>query len=102
MIRVEFFKNTDGTIRGYSFSGHSDYAEEGTDIVCAAVSSAAYMAANTISEILGEDIDADVKDGYMKVEVRNPEPAQDILKGLELHLKALSGQYPDDINFREV
>ncbi len=102
MIQVEFYRNDDGIIRGYSFSGHSDYAEQGSDIVCAAVSSAAYMAANTISEILGEDIDTDVDDGYMKVIVPKPESAQDILRGLELHLKALAGQYPDDINFREV
>ena len=49
MIEVEFFREPDGTLTGYTFSGHSDYAEQGSDIVCAAVSSAAYMAANTIS-----------------------------------------------------
>ncbi len=103
MIEVTFFQDDKGALKGYSFSGHSDYAEAGYDIVCSAVSSAAYMAANTITEILGLEIDAEVADGSMKVEVLNPDDAADsILKGLKLHLKTLSGQYPDDITFREV
>ena len=39
MTKVEIF-NHDGRINGFSVSGHSGYAEEGSDIVCAAVSSA--------------------------------------------------------------
>ena len=39
MTKIEFF-NHDGRINGFAVSGHSGYAEEGSDIVCAAVSSA--------------------------------------------------------------
>ena len=39
MTKVEIF-NHDGRIHGFSVSGHSGYAEEGSDIVCAAVSAA--------------------------------------------------------------
>ena len=102
MIEVEFFREPDGTLTGYTFSGHSYYAGLGSDIVCAAVSSAAYMAANTISDILHVPVEAEVEDGFMSVRLPEPEKAQDILRGLRLHLQALSGQYPDDINFREV
>ena len=36
---------------GFLISGHSDFAEEGYDIVCASISSAAYLVANTITEV---------------------------------------------------
>ena len=94
MIRAKF------NIRKGSFTidGHSGSAESGQDIVCAAVSSAAYMAVNTITEILGEDVEADVKDGYMQIRLcGSNNAATDILKGLELHISELSKDYPDFI-----
>lgn len=50
MTTVTFLKSDD-IICGFEISGHSDFAEEGSDIVCAAISSAAYMTANTVTEI---------------------------------------------------
>ena len=94
MIRAKF------NIRKGSFTidGHSGSAESGQDIVCAAVSSAAYMAVNTITEILGEDVEADVSDGYMKIKLcSGNQAATDILRGLELHVSELSKDYPDFI-----
>ena len=94
MIRAEF------NIRKGSFTikGHSGSAESGRDIICAAVSSAAYMAVNTITEIIGENVEADVSDGYMKIVLsgRN-QAATDILKGLKLHISELAKDYPDFI-----
>ena len=52
MIRADFFANADGALLGFSVLGHSGLAQEGEDILCAAVSSAAYMTANTVLEIL--------------------------------------------------
>ena len=94
MIRAKF------NIRKGSFTidGHSGSAEAGQDIICAAVSSAAYMAVNTITEILGEEVEADVNDGYMKISLcGNNNAAKDILRGLELHVTELSKDYPDFI-----
>ena len=82
----------------FTIQGHSGSAESGQDIICAAVSSAAYMAVNTITEILGQKVSADVRDGYMKISLsgRN-EAASDILRGLELHISELADEYPDFI-----
>ncbi len=94
MIRAEF------DIRNGSFTikGHSGSAESGQDIICAAVSSAAYMVVNTITEILGEEVEADVDDGYMKISLcGKSKAATDILRGLELHISELSKDYPDFI-----
>ena len=71
----------------FTIQGHSGSAECGQDIICAAVSSAAYMAVNTITEILGQKVSADVRDGYMKISLSGTnEAASDIIRGLELHI----------------
>ena len=92
MIKAEF--SIRGADASFTVSGHSGSAESGRDIVCAAVSSAAFMAANTITEILGVDASAEADDGYMNVSFVNSEAAADIVRGLELHLEQLSRQYP--------
>ena len=97
MIKARFFTE-DNLICGYEISGHSGSAEAGQDIICAFVSSAAYMAANTLSEILGAEIEAEVADGYMNIRVSSKlSEAQQILEGLRLHLRSLAGDYPDNI-----
>jgi uncharacterized protein YsxB (DUF464 family) len=97
MIKARFFTE-DNLICGYEISGHSGSAESGQDIICAFVSSAAYMAANTLSEIVGCEITAEVDDGYMNIRVISKvSEAQQILEGLRLHLGSLAGDYPDNI-----
>ena len=70
MINVKFFHSQNGAPLGFSFKGHAGYAAHGSDIVCAAISSVAYMTANTILEIMKVDADVDVKeDGEMTLKV---------------------------------
>ena len=103
---VTFIKRSDGALIGYSAIGHSGYAQAGSDIVCASVSSAAYMTANTITEIIGVSADIEVNDGYMMMKLTSHDAlkAQDILKGFELHMTELSKQYQINItvNYSEV
>lgn len=84
---------------GYTIDGHTGSAAAGEDIVCAAISSAAYMAANTITDIIGVEADIEVEDGYMSLSLAlcDADRCADILKGLELHLASLAQQYPDYI-----
>lgn len=97
MIKVNFFTSGKDIV-GFEISGHSDSAEAGSDIICSAVSSAAYMAANTITEIVRCKAEADISDGYMSFYVRSDlSDAQQILEGLKLHLEALAADYPDNI-----
>ena len=97
MIKARFF-TTDDQICGYEISGHSGSAESGQDIICAFVSSTAYMAANTLSEIVGSKLEAEGQDGFMKITVLSDlSEAQQILEGLRLHLRSLAGDYPDNI-----
>lgn len=106
MIKAEFFKTPDGHLLGFRIKGHSGYAEAGKDIICAFVSSAAYMTANTITEIIG--IKAEVEDGdgkmLLRVNKKDAEKCRDMLEGLKLHLINTEEQYPEflQVNYTEV
>ena len=99
MIKVKFFRSKNDALTGFEISGHSGAGIRGNDIVCAAVSSAAYMAANTIIDIIGIEAEADVSEGRMKISVSSEDAkkAKDTLLGLELHLNGLAEQYPNNV-----
>jgi len=78
----------------FVIEGHTGYAEEGEDIVCAAVSSASILTANTITEILGVDAEAEVDDGFLKFSFRGSKEAVKLVRGLELHLKEIMKEHP--------
>ena len=87
MTSVKFL--ADEKLFGFEISGHStvNCDDEVGKTVCAAVSSAAYMAANTITEIIGDKAKATVSDGAMYFKVKNPSDAAImVLDGLRLHL----------------
>ena len=104
MTKVKFYADKIGLI-GFEISGHSSFDCDDINgkIVCSAVSSAAYMAANTIEEIIGDKNEAIVDDALMSVKVLNPsDTSRKVLKGLKLHLTELSKQYSDRIVIMEV
>ena len=94
MITVSFYVKKEPV--GFEVSGHSGYADEGSDIICSAVSSCAYMIANTATEIMGLSPEIEVKDGYMRLIFNDTEAlkARDILNGFRLHINALADEYP--------
>lgn len=99
MTRVRFSADEKG-LYGFEISGHS--SEDGDDeigkIVCAAVSSAAYMAANTVTDIIGDKAEIFVDDAVMRFYVKNPSDCTvRVLEGLRLHLTELSEQYGSNI-----
>lgn len=107
MINVNFLTLENGEICGFRIDGHAGYDEHGKDIVCAAVSSAAYMVVNTISDIM--NIDAEIKvydDGYMYLRVpsENAYLCEILLKGLKNHFILMEESYPKNIkvNYEEV
>ena len=106
MIEAEIFTDKSGSLLGFLIRGHSGYSHQGADIVCAAVSSAAYMAANTILEVIGIGADVIVRDGYMRLMISSDEAkaCRDILTGFKLHICSLEEQYSDylTVNYLEV
>lgn len=55
MIIVEIHKDASGNYRSISASDHSGYAEEGSDIICAGVSTLVYTAVGALQEMCGLD-----------------------------------------------
>ena len=96
MTKVTFYFD-ENVPYGFLISGHSGFAENGEDIVCASISSVSFMVANTITEILKVNAKIDVNDGRMKLIVNKEQRhiTKDILLGLKLHLEGLAEQYPE-------
>ena len=95
--RIEFFKSGD-MLTGFECKGHTGFADEGNDVLCAFISSACYLAANTVTDIIKLDARSSDADGYMSLKINSsPEKAQDILGGLVLHLTELEKDYPKNI-----
>ena len=89
-------------------SGHSGYAEAGSDIVCAAISAVVTMAEATINDVLGAKAKVRVKNDDARVTLTLPascdeeDAVQAVLAGMMLTLCSLRDDYPDYIEVLEV
>ena len=107
MTRCEFFTEED-RITGFSISGHSGYAEAGSDIVCAAISAVVTMAEATINDVCGAKAKVRVKDEDTRITLTLPascdeeDSVQAVLAGMLLTLINLREDYPDYIEVLEV
>ena len=107
MTKCEFFTQDD-RITGFSISGHSGYAEAGSDIVCAAISAVVTMAEATINDVCGAKAKVRVKDEQARITLTLPascddeESVQAVLSGMLLTLISLREDYPDYIEVLEV
>ena len=107
MTRCEFFTEGD-RINGFSISGHSGYAEAGSDIVCAAISAVVTMAEATINEVCGAKAKVRVKDEQARITLTLPvscdeeETVQAVLAGMMITLAGMRDDYPDYIEVLEV
>ena len=107
MTRCEFFTEND-RITGFSVSGHSGYAEAGSDIVCAAISAVVTMAEATINEVCGAKAKVRVKDDQARITLMLPtscdeeDTVQAVLSGMMMTLISMRDDYPDYIEVLEV
>ena len=97
-------------ITGFTSEGHSGFAEEGEDIVCAAVSSVIGLTECAVNTVLGlaasVKIDADSASisfhlpGGLSEEIDST--CQTLLVSLMVYLASLQEEYPDNITVLEV
>ena len=86
-------------IIGFDAKGHSGYSEEGSDIVCAAVTSAVRLVESTVNDVLGLAASVKVHERSGAVEFRlpgglsatNENTCQALLTGLMLLFSELAG-----------
>ena len=99
------FHSAGGRLDGFAVEGHSGYAEEGSDIVCAAISAAVGLTECTVNEVMGLGAAVKAKDASARISLKLP-PAlneasdhlcQALLTGLLVYLQSLGEEYPDNL-----
>ena len=101
MTKCEFFRDHE-RITGFSVSGHSGYAEAGSDIVCAGISALVLTTDHALNQLVGiSPIERGGEDGF--VEVLLPDrmtdaqmhDAQLLMDSLHIGLSSIAQAYPD-------
>lgn len=99
MIDVTFSINLQGQYTKVELTGHADYADHGTDIVCAAVSAAVYGISNAI--IVKSKARPMVYDDTDRFTIINNDTSCGItyhlLDALLIMVNGISEQYPDNV-----
>jgi uncharacterized protein YsxB (DUF464 family) len=89
MTNVTFFKRG-GVYYGFKATGHSDYAEAGQDIVCAAISAMTMLIVNTVEISFATTVEYVIDEDSTDVTVTVPSILQD--KDDNAHIRfAVSG-----------
>ncbi len=102
---VTFYRRGDGKLTGYRAEGHTGYAEQGSDIVCAAVSALTQSTLNGLRSVLKAPVMYEVDDQSAFLEARlAPEATQEQLEQAQLllvtlleGLQAIAKGYPRNV-----
>ena len=97
-------------IVGFDCQGHSGFAPEGEDIVCAAVTSTVRLVECAVNDVLGLGAAVRVDDRRAKISLHLPgglsntaeSTCQTLLTAMMLYLTELHDEYPDHITVLEV
>ena len=102
MTRCTLYLDASSRITGFSIKGHSGYAEEGSDIVCAGISALAITTENALCQLVKlSPAERGGEDGFL--EVMLPEKmtdsqmhdAQLLLSALHIGLENIAQAYTD-------
>ena len=108
MTTVTF--HTEGSrITGFDAAGHSGYAQEGEDIVCAAVTSTVRLVECVLNDVMGLCAAVKVSERTSTISLRLPgslgqtaeSTCQTLLTGMMVYLSELHNEYPENIEVME-
>ena len=100
MIEIKINKK-ESDIESIVVSGHANYDEYGSDIVCASVSSICITTVNAILSIDEGAIEYEEKSGFLKIEIKKyNDITNKLIKNMINLLKELEGQYKENIKIR--
>ena len=71
MTKISFFKR-DGVYYGFRETGHSDFADEGQDIVCSALSAMTMLIINTVEVSYASNVEYTIDEKTTDITVRIP------------------------------
>ena len=89
-------KKRNGSYLDFLSRGHAGYAEEGQDIVCAAVSALIITTVNSLDEFTEEKIEVGEDDGYVSIHFKtnpNTERGKLLMDSLILGLTEIEHSY---------
>lgn len=103
------FRMEGDRITGFDSKGHSGYAEEGADIVCAAITSAIRLVEATINDVLGLAASVKVREEDASISLRLPgglsptaeSTCQTLMTGLMVYFAQLHDEFPENIEVLE-
>jgi uncharacterized protein YsxB (DUF464 family) len=100
MTKVTIYKNVKNECVGFKALGHAGYAEEGEDIVCAAISILTINTMNAIETFTDADVSLEMDEEIGFIEYRIEEPTKEtslLLDTMVLGLQTMA----DDENYAE-
>ena len=100
MTKVTIYKNVKNECVGFKALGHAGYAEEGEDIVCAAISILTINTMNAIETFTDADVSLKTDEEIGFIEYRIDEPTKEtslLLDTMVLGLQTMA----DDENYAE-
>ena len=101
MTRITLFRRQDIIFR-VEAEGHSGYAEEGADIVCAAVTASfRLMSAQLDAAGLSQKVRQNARRAYLSLEAEGT-AAEHIFAGFKALAYELGEEYPENISVTEV
>ena len=103
------FQSQGSRVIGFDVQGHSGYAEAGSDIVCAAVTSAVRLVETTVNDVMGLAASVKIREKDASISLRLPgglsptaeSTCQTLLTGLMVYFAQLHDEYPDNIEALE-
>ncbi len=103
------FRMEGDRITGFDSKGHSGYAEEGADIVCAAITSAIRLVEATINDVLGLAASVKAREEDASISLRLPgglsptaeSTCQTLMTGLMVYFAQLHDEFPENIEVLE-
>ena len=94
MTRITIYKSNNDEIVGFRASGHSGYAEAGSDIICAAISTLVTNTVNSIESFTNDAFDCEVDEKTAIVTLRLKSEASSecavLLKAFELSVTSIA------------
>ena len=104
------FHSEGSRLVSFEVKGHSGYAPEGEDIVCAAVTSAVRLIECAVNDVLGLEAAVKVREKDASLSLKlpaslgqtNESTCQTLLAALMVHFVQLAEEYPENISVMEV
>lgn len=103
MTTVEFFKEKNGTYKGFTCMGHADYAKKfffhrEPDILCASISALVINTINSLDELAKEELEVSTNEetGFIKCDLKGKnlqEKSIFLLDSLVFGLENISKEY---------